>query len=407
MRIIFYRGEYPKKFNTETFQKEPVGGTEFAAGYLAKQLSQNHQVFFICQTPEEKEIDHIKWISLSPQGANSQKEISAAFQKIGQADILILVGGLSNVLDDYKPSVQKIICWANGLSLKPNTIAHLLANRIDTVVCTTHYACEAVLHHTVKHLPLFSKIKYLFHSSYRQKFKNKFTFIYNGVNLDLFSDNLYHQIKKKPYKILYAGVFNHQKNPDKILKIFSQIKKALPQAELHMCGSIEQYKQENADKVTGYFDGDEFFNQIKKYIYNKEGKIRAHLYLRGALPPSLLTKEMMSSSLVVVNPQVQNQESSCIGALEAQAAGTPVVGGGRSALEETIQNKITGFVFRNQEELAPLIINLLKNPTLLYKTGQNARKRALAGFGWDTIACEWENLFETLLKDDPFIPHKH
>lgn len=407
MKIIFYRGEYPKKFNTETFQRDPVGGTEFAAGYLAKQLAHKHQVFFICQTPEEKEIDHIQWIPLSARGANSEKEIRIAFQKIGQADILILAGGLSNVLLYHKPSVQKTICWANGLSLKPNTVEHLLANRINAVVCTTHYARQAVLHHTVKHFPPRFKMQYFFHPTYRQKIKNKFTFIYNGVNLDLFSEELYRRSVKKPYKILYVGVFNRQKNPDKILKVFPQIQKALPQAELHMCGSIEQYKKENADKVTGYFDGDEFFAQIKKYIYNKEGRIRDHLYLRGALPPSLLAKEMMSAALVVVNPQVQNQESSCIGALEAQAAGTPVVGGGLSALEETIQNQTTGFVFRRQEKLAPLIIRLLKNPANLKEIGQNGRKRALAGFGWETIANEWEKLLETLLNNKPFIPRKH
>ncbi|MDD5627041.1 MAG: glycosyltransferase family 4 protein [Patescibacteria group bacterium] len=407
MKIIFYRGEYPKKFNTETFQGDPVGGTEFAAGYLAKQLAHQHQVFFICQTPEEKEIDHIHWIPLSPQGANSEKEIRIAFQKIGQADILILVGGLSNVLFHHKPLVKRVVCWANGLSLKPNTVEHLLANRIDQIVCTTHYACQTVLHHTIKHFPPLFKMKYFLHPAYRQKIKNKFTFIYNGVNLNLFSEELYRRIAKKPYKILYVGVFNRQKNPDKILKVFYQIQKALPQAELHMCGSIEQYKKEDADKVTGYFDGDEFFAQIKKYIYNQEGRIRDHLYLRGALHPSLLAEEMMSAALVVVNPQIRNQESSCIGALEAQTAGTPVVGGGLSALEETIQDQTTGFVFRRQEELAPLIIRLLKNPANLKEAGKNGRKRALAGFGWETIAKEWEGLFRALLEGIQFIPHKH
>ena len=394
MKIIFYRPEYAKQFNTQTMMADPVGGTEFAAGYLAEELAKSHNVFFICQTPKTARIDNIQWLPPSDQ-------------KIGQADILILVGGLSNCLENYIPPVRKIILWANGLSLKPNTIKHLCQNKIDQVVCTTNYAREQILRNTRKRMPLPQKLKYFTIRKWRRQFRGKFTFIYNGVNMELFSEKLYRSTLKKPFKILYAGVFNEQKNPDKILAVFAAIRRALPQAELHMCGSITQYKTEGADQTTGYFDGDGFFEKIKKYVYGKENKIKPGIYLRGSLPPETLAREMMESSLVVVNPCVGNQESSCIGALEAQAAGTPVLGGGLSALEETIQHNITGFVFREQKNLAPLVIRLLKNPMLLKKIGRQGRKRALSGFGWNRLAREWEKLFAMLLTGEKFIPKKH
>jgi len=404
MKIIFYRPEYAKQFNSQTMMADPVGGTEFAAGYLARELAKTDQVFFICQTPKEERIDNIQWLPLSDP---TPRNIRKTFQKIGQADILILVGGLSNLLDQYAPDVQKIILWANGLSLKPNTIKHLCQNKIDQAVCTTAHSRDQVSRNTYKRMPLKQKLKYFASREWRRSFRDKFTFIYNGVNSELFPEQLYCSILKKPFKILYAGVFNEQKNPDKILAVFNTIKKAIPKLELHMCGSIGQYKTGAGDQTTGYFDGDSFFAKIKKYIYDQNNKVRMGIYLRGALPPATLAREMMSASLVIVNPCVANQESSCIGALEAQTAGTAVVGGGNSALEETIQHNVTGFVFRKQKNLASLIIRLLENPALLQKIGKAGRARAQAGFGWDRLAREWENLFLALLTGKKFIPRKH
>jgi len=402
MKIIFYRGDYPKQFNTETFKSDSVGGTEFAAGYLAKELAKKHNVYFICQTPKQAKIDRIHWVPIQkPRSSN----LKSAFRKIGLADLLILVGGLSNPLDFLRPQIKKTILWANGLSLKPNTIKHLLENRIDKVVCMTKYARDAVLHNTIKRLPGKVRIKHFFSKKLKNDLQSKFSFIYNGINLKLFEK--YGQIAKKPFKILYVGVFNQQKNPDKILAAFPEIKKRLPRAELHMCGSIKQYKKEGGDKTTGYFDGDDFFERIKTYIYKKGGEMRPGVYLRGGLAPERLTYEMISASLVVVNPKVGNQESSCISALEAQAAGTAVLGGGASALCETIQHKNTGVVFEKQENLAPWVIKMLQNPKKIKKMGQRGRKRALAGFSWQILAREWEELIRAVLANKNYVPRKH
>jgi len=402
MKIVFYRGDHPKKFNTQTFKRDPVGGTEFAAGYLAQVLGSRHDVYFVCQTPKEAKIDNIHWIPLDKP---SPRNLKKAFQKIGPANTLVLVGGISNILESIDPPAKKIISWANGVSLKSNTINHLLEGKIAKVVCSTKYAKDAVLHNTIKRLPGKHKIRYFVNKKLRNNFKKKFTFICNGVNLELFKS--YGQITQKPFKILYVGVFNEQKNPDKILKVFPEIKKRLPQAELHMCGSIKQYKEGAGDKTTGYFDGDDFFNRIKTYIYKKNGQQRSGLYLRGALSPKDLVYEMMSASLVVVNPQIENQESSCISALEAQAAGTAVLGGGASALSETIQDKKTGIVFTRQEDLALWAVKMLKNPEKIKKMGQQGHKRALKGFGWKTLAREWEELITALLHNEDYTPKMH
>lgn len=407
MKIVFYRAEYPQPFNTETFLRKSVGGTEFAAGYLAKELAKRHTVYFLCQTPRKAKIDQIHWIPIAaPHGVPDPAAIQKAIQGVGAVDIFILIGGLSHVLDLGPLPTRKVICWANGLSLKPNTIKHLWENKIDVVVCTTRYAAEKVYANTLHHLPLGARFKHVLAPHWRQAFRAKFTFIYNGVNLQLFSPEIKSKIKKCPAKILYAGVFNEQKNPDKILAVFPQIRKALPQATLHMCGSIEQYKPGGADSTTGYFDGDAFFSRIQESMY-LNGQLRPGLYLRGALPPHLLAQEMMSATLVVVNPQVGNQESSCIGALEAQAAGTPVIGGGHSALDETIQHKRTGFVFAEQAQLAAWIIQILKNPGRVEKLGAAGRRRAFQGFGWPTIAHEWEDLLQSLLAQRHYTPKQH
>lgn len=405
MKIAFYRADYAKKFNTRTFLTEPVGGTEFGAGYLALELAKKHQVFFICQTPQEGIIDQIHWLNFNPvQDLGKIREI---FHQIGPLDVLILVGGLSNLLDHFTPEAKQTILWANGVSLKPNTINQILQKKINQIVCASEFAKKRIQHNTFKRLPLKNRLSLIFSPLKRKNFDRKFTFIYYGINLDLFSPAFYDQNPKIKSKILYSGVLNQEKNADKIIAVFSKIKKAIPEAELHICGSIQQYKNENADQETGFFDGDHFFKRIKPYLDHYSKSKNSNIFLRGALPPDQLMCEMMSAALVIVNPKVKNNESFCIGAIEAQAAGTPVIGGGYSALEETILHNKTGFIFRKQKQLPTLVIKILKNQSLLQKIGENGRKRACPHFGWKNIAKEWETLFEALLKNQKFIPQKH
>ncbi|MDI3280542.1 MAG: glycosyltransferase, partial [Bacillota bacterium] len=118
------------------------------------------------------------------------------------------------------------------------------------------------------------------------------------------------------------------------------------------------------------------------------------VYFLGALPPPNLALELARSALLV-HPS-NSTEASCIAAIEAQAAGTPVVASAYGALPETVQDGRTGVVVPGRVEteefnrrFADAVADLLLNPQRREELGRAARQRALSYYSWDAIAQEW------------------
>ncbi len=94
-------------------------------------------------------------------------------------------------------------------------------------------------------------------------------------------------------------------------------------------------------------------------------------------------------------------ETSCISAMEAQAAGAVPVTTGRAALNETVKHG----VLLNPPDSSPeyagtfvkTVVELLKNEEHRRQIADQGRKWALANLGWDRVAVEWETIFQQTL----------
>lgn len=87
-----------------------------------------------------------------------------------------------------------------------------------------------------------------------------------------------------------------------------------------------------------------------------------------------------------------------ITALEAMAAGTPVVVADSGGLGEIVDHGYTGIktYTGNPESLAWGILELLYNPDYAYKIRENAYNKALNVFNWDKIATDTISVYEYL-----------
>lgn len=87
-------------------------------------------------------------------------------------------------------------------------------------------------------------------------------------------------------------------------------------------------------------------------------------------------------------------------AVEAMAAGRPVVGSRVAGIQNVIQDGETGFLVTpgNSEELARAVIALLRNPTLRAAMGDSGRTRA-AGYGIPAMVDQISRLYETVIKE--------
>lgn len=83
-------------------------------------------------------------------------------------------------------------------------------------------------------------------------------------------------------------------------------------------------------------------------------------------------------------------------ALEAMAAGTPVVASDAGGLKEVVQHEQTGILTRagNPESLAWGILRVLKDPASAQKRAQNAHKAVQRNFNWRTIAKQTRVVYQ-------------
>ncbi|MGH2395955.1 MAG: glycosyltransferase family 4 protein, partial [bacterium] len=96
-------------------------------------------------------------------------------------------------------------------------------------------------------------------------------------------------------------------------------------------------------------------------------------------------------------------ETSCIAAMEAQAAGVPVVTSGRYALRETVQDGVTGVLIDGTvgspayiARFAETVVSLLRDRARRARMGAVARERMLTQFTWDRVAAQWSELLTRL-----------
>jgi N-acetyl-alpha-D-glucosaminyl L-malate synthase BshA len=112
-------------------------------------------------------------------------------------------------------------------------------------------------------------------------------------------------------------------------------------------------------------------------------------------------EEIMSLADVFLLPS--ELESFGLSALEAMAAGVPVVGSDAGGLPEVVKHAETGFLLPvgDIEGMAARTIEILKDDEHRRGLGQAARARAASLFNADRIVTQYERLYERTLGQGP------
>jgi glycosyltransferase involved in cell wall biosynthesis len=130
----------------------------------------------------------------------------------------------------------------------------------------------------------------------------------------------------------------------------------------------------------------------------------------GTKKHSDLAKDLVISSLMLYPSHAVPvagffAETSCIAALEAQAAGCPVIASNRGALSESIKNGQTGVLIDGDPYSAEYKATFVKETVDLLNDGnrlEQMRKSSVNfirnNYTWDLIAKEWSAKFEEMLK---------
>ncbi|MCX8150660.1 MAG: glycosyltransferase family 4 protein [Candidatus Bathyarchaeota archaeon] len=198
----------------------------------------------------------------------------------------------------------------------------------------------------------------------------KIVLITNGVDTAKFGgDN-----KKIWGRIIYVGRLVPHKRVELLIDAFREVKKKIPQAELHIIGS----------------------GLCIQSIKNKAKGIE-NCFIHGFLPEKQMI-ELVKTAWMFVLPS--EREGSGISSMEAMAAGVPFItlDYPNNAAKELCQLDCGVLVQPNEKAIASAIIQLFNDPPRWQKLSNHALNTAKK-HEWNTIANQMETFFQTVVNN--------
>lgn len=328
MKILFTPLIMGKPWCGATIYEAPLGGSEKAVVYLARELARRGHEVTVHTSGVPGQYEQVSYLPMEALGGSESPSydvhISSRWQEIlGQMDC------------------KASVLWLHDL---PQPGASIKAHH---VVCISEYQREC------------------------WKFNPDNPFLHvigDGVDLSLFAG----RERRDPNRLVWIS------NPDRgvylACKIFrEQIVPRWPDMEFHIYGRYSIYG---------------WTPQSELPFLPPPSWIGENIFLHEPLPSLGIARELMKAHASFY-PTFW-PETFCMAALEAQAAGTPVISNLLGALAETVKGGILGNDFVNA-------ISQLQNKSRWEKLSTAGKEQA-AKFSWAQIALQWETFMEEALQ---------
>ena len=263
----------------------------------------------------------------------------------------------------------RIIVWA-GVPFGWEWLRRLKANEIDRIVCVSCSHRDAY-----RRYPGFEKIEVS----------------YSGVDTDLMAAVPAARLQKNV--VITTSIPRRTKGFHNVLCAWRKVREAVPDARLRVCGTASMHDPAAVLGRTGVLDADlesefpDFFGDPPRSV------AEAKIDFMGARPLQDVYGDLKAATVAVVNANWRgSSETYCRAAVEAQAAGVPVVGAARGSLTEVVANGKTGLLVDKEDPaaLAGAIITLLKDEGLRRKLGAAGKEWSKPIADYETIAPDWE-----------------
>ncbi|NOY53536.1 MAG: glycosyltransferase [Deltaproteobacteria bacterium] len=348
--IIFYTHSTP--FHPGTILTRGLGGSESALIHMARELARiGHSIHVFCNCDAPGTYDKVIYQNIS--------ELPAFFQ-LSRPDLFVSLR-IPQVLAEPIPAQLKWL-WAEDSFDQPHIQCLMdpsLVRKIDRVVTVSRWQAETYRRHFRINDEKFYISRNGFHSPF-----------YEGPCTD-----------ERPPRLVYSST--PFRGLDVLLNLFPEIRNAVPDAELYIYSSMAVYGVNREEDEKEYGE-----------LYRKAEQPGVRLI--GTVPQDRLAKELMQSALLAYPNHFA--ETSCIAAIEAQAAGVPVVTTALGGLNETVRQGETGILIPGDsrtekygKQFIGEIVSFLQDREKWRTFSQRARRRAFSEYRWEVIAKEWSH----------------
>jgi glycosyltransferase involved in cell wall biosynthesis len=170
-------------------------------------------------------------------------------------------------------------------------------------------------------------------------------------------------------RILFVGWISYRKGIHVLLEAFARLSASLPEAELRLAGLED-------------LDNEYSLSLRAKYKDLIQG---GRIHFLGAISQERLYDEICRCSSLCL-PSLA--ESAPMVIAQAMAAGKPVVATRVGGVPDMVVDGVTGFLCDpgNSEQLAERLITLLKNRSMCFEMGEQAKQLAIKRYQADSVA---------------------
>ncbi|MGV3524944.1 MAG: glycosyltransferase [Candidatus Sericytochromatia bacterium] len=364
MRIAFLsRVSHP--FNGDTVKRAPLGGTQSALVYLARELqARGHEVHVFCHG-EPGVFDGVSYHPVPELARFARQHALDAF--VPCADESALALGIRSRHTLWWSHNDYAFLWDEMPDLRAK-MAAALATRADKLIAVSQWHADKLAE--VFQIPA-----------------SHFWVTRNGVHWPYFEAD---PTPALPPRLIYSSV--PDRGLDLLLDFFPRLRAQVPELELHLYSSFTVWGKSAAWDLA-------HAGPLYQRALDLEG-----VFLHRPVAQAELAAAMRQGSLFVypnhpapVDTTGFWAETSCISALEAQAAGLPVITSARGALPETVRDGETGLLIPGDpfssdyaEAFISATVGLLQDPVRRLQMSEAARAHIQARHTWPQIAAEWE-----------------
>lgn len=361
--IVFFVGDGVEVWTPDSIKQSGMGGSELMVVEIAKRLAKNHKVrvYSGCGNGEGiyENVEYLK--------TEKYHDINC--------DVLVVSRRADMIGDQYNVSANLKLLYVHDIYAIAATSQLLL--KYDRILALSDWHKRNLI-------------------NYHSVHPNQIVVTRNGIDLERFKST----IERQPFKCINSS------SPDRswpiLLDIWPQIRAKVPKAELHLFYGFKNWEYSAQS------------DQLQKDLIERiKTKIREMASLgvvyRDRVDHQTLANEFMSSSVWLYPTWFS--ETSCISAMEAQAAGTRMITSSRAALDETVDSRghlIPGEWTSPQYQdyfVKVAIAELTKSDE---SDREQIRKFAFENFGLDDLVNDWEQMFADLLYEvssNPLIPY--
>ena len=362
--IIFFAGDGVENWTPETVKITGIGGSELMMLELAKRLvALGHSVRIYNSCGVSGIFDGVQY------------NLTSDFKNL-ECDVLIISRRTDILADQYNINAKLKLLWIHDIFALNATNELLL--KADRILALSDWHKQNLINYHNLHPEHIITTR-------------------NGINLDRFDSR---NKKRNKFKCVNSS------SPDRswpiLLDIWPRIKAQVPQAELHLYYGFKNWE------YSAKFDQAQLdlINRLKKQIADMSAM---DVIYHDRINQQELADEFLEAGCWLYPTWFS--ETSCISAMEAQAAGIRIITSNIAALKETVGERgaLLDGAWTSKDYQDKFVKNAVA--ALLYEDNSDRKllqQCARENFCLDILANEWEKMFFNLLeikKTNPIIPY--